>query len=191
MYRLLRDTHLLLGLFFFLFVMMFGVSSVRFAHHGWFAGGPAESESTLPVHPAKADTPRALARHLMEDGGLRGELHGVEEDGPAVRFSISRIGTVHDVRYERGAAEAEVKTRVFPFMDKMTWLHATFGVQHEYGPHNVWGVLMFLTSVGLLALGGTGLYLWFRMRSERRAGSIVLAANLVLGAVLIALIWAG
>ena len=76
-------------------------------------------------------------------------------------------------------------------MDQMTWMHATFGVEHEYGPHNLWGVLMLLTSVGLLVLGGTGLYLWFRMRSERRVGSILLAANLVFGVVLIALIWTG
>ncbi len=191
MYRILRDTHLLLGLFLFVFVMMFGISSLDFSHHGWFGSEPTDSESTVVVDPGQASTPRELARHLMEEQGYRGGLHDIREAEGRIHFNISRIGTVHDVDYTRGARKAQVRTRVFPFMSMMTWMHGTFGMQHEYAPHNVWGALMFLTSVGLLVLGGTGLYLWFKLRAERRIGLILLLGNLVFGATLIVLLWVG
>ena len=191
MYRVLRDTHLLVGLFFLVFVMMFGVSSLHFSHRGWFGSEPAETESTVVVDPGQASTPRELARHLMEEQGYRGGLDDIRDAEGQIRFNISRIGTVHDVRYTRGAREAQVRTRVFPFMNMMTWMHTTFGMHHEYAPHNVWGALMFLTSVGLLVLGGTGLYLWFKLRTERRIGAVLLFGNLVFGAGLIALLWIG
>ena len=43
MYRVLRDTHLLVGLGLFAFVLMFGVSSVKFAHRDWFSNDPVET----------------------------------------------------------------------------------------------------------------------------------------------------
>lgn len=191
MYRLLRDTHLLLGLFLFVFILMFGVSSLHFSHRSWFDSEPATTESTVAVDPGQASTARQLARHLMAEQGFRGGLHDVRDAEGEIRFNISRIGTVHDVRYTPGSREAHVKTRAFPFMNMMTWMHTTFGMQHEYAPHNVWGALMLLTSVGLLVLGGTGLYLWFKLRAERRIGLVLLLGNLVFGAVLIVLLWVG
>ena len=191
MYRVLRDTHLLLGLFLLVFIMMFGVSSLHMSHRGWFGSQPAESESIVVVDPGQASTPRELARHLMEEQGYRGGLHDIQDAEGQIHFNISRIGTVHDVRYTRGAREALVRTRVFPVINMMTWMHTTFGIQHEYAPHNVWGALMFLTSVGLLVLGGTGLYLWFNLRTERRIGLILLLGNMVFGATLIVLLWVG
>jgi hypothetical protein len=127
----------------------------------------------------------------METESYRGELHEVREAEGRITFNISRMGTVHDVTYTRGEAEAHVKTRVFPFMSMLVWMHATFGVQHEYPLHNVWGWLMLLTSLGLLALGGTGLYLWFKLKKERRIGVALLGANVVAGVGLIALLWIG
>ena len=191
MYRVWRDTHLLLGLFVSAFVMMFGLSSLLFSHRGWFATGPAETESTVVVDPAQASTPRALARHLMKEQGYRGGLHDIRDAEGLVELSIRRMGTVHDVRYTRGSREARVKSRVFPFMNMLAWMHTTFGMQNDYAPHNLWGALMFLTSVGLLALGGTGLYLWFKLRAERRIGLVLLGGNLAFGAAMIALLWIG
>ena len=191
MYRVLRDTHLLSGLFLFVFVMMFGISSLLFSHRRWFGSEPALSESTVVVDPGRASTPRELARHLMEEQGYRGGLHGIRDAEGQIHFNIGRIGTVHDVRYTRGAREAQVRTRVFPFMNMMTGMHTTFGMHHEYAPHNAWGALMLLTSVGFLILGGTGLYLWFKLRAERRIGLVLLCANLVFGATLIASLWFG
>lgn len=188
MYRILRDTHLLLGLFLCSFTLLFGVSSLVFAHRSWFDTKPVQTEETVSVDPARAATPRALANQLIEAEGYGGWLSRIRETDDEVSFVIGRMGTIRNILYRRGAGEAQVKTRVFPFTAMLTWMHATFKVTHEYALHNVWGALMFLTSVGLLVLGGTGIYLWYRMRDERRVGTVLLAGNAAF-LVLMALIW--
>jgi hypothetical protein len=49
---------------------------------------------------------------------------------------------------------------------------------------------MFLTAVGLLILGITGTYLWFKIYKERLAGSILLAGGLAYGLTLVFLLGA-
>jgi len=42
----------------------------------------------------------------------------------------------------------------------------------------------------LLLIGGTGVYLWYKMHSERRLGTVLLTANLLVSiGLLIALRW--
>ena len=47
MYGFLRNTHLVLGLLFFPFVLLFGVSSVQFSHNDWFDREPNAVEMTV------------------------------------------------------------------------------------------------------------------------------------------------
>ena len=72
MYRYLRNTHLFLGLFSFLFVMMYGVSSVQMAHNTWFNNKPTVNESAEKIAPLL--DARQAARLLMDKYGWRGEL---------------------------------------------------------------------------------------------------------------------
>ena len=48
---------------------------------------------------------------------------------------------------------------------------------------------MFLTSIGLLVMGATGIYLWFKTYRERLVGSILLVGNLLFGVAMVALLW--
>ncbi len=189
MYHILRNTHLLLGLALCSFVLLFGVSSIKFAHQDWFTAKPTETHLTATVEPSEADTPRALARLLMDREGYRGGLNNIRDTDGGFRFNIGRMGTIHEVRYERGSPEVRVKKRVFPFADMLTWMHATFGIDHEYPLHNLWGWLMLVTSIGLLGLGGTGIYLWFKIYRERLVGSILLFGNLCFGLLLMLLLF--
>ena len=188
MYKLWRDIHLLLGLFLCGAILVLGVSSVIFAHRTWFDNEPTVTEHTVPVDPAGAGTPRALANQLVATQGYRGWLSRVRETDEDVRLVIGRMGTIHDVHYQRGAAEAHVKKRVWPFTAMLTWMHGMFKVDHEYALHNVWGWLMLTASVGLLVLGGSGIYLWWRLQSERRVGLALLGGN-GLFLLMMALIW--
>ena len=61
MYRVLRDTHLLVGLGLFAFVLMFGVSSVKFAHRDWFSNDPVETHLTVQIDPSVAETSKISA----------------------------------------------------------------------------------------------------------------------------------
>lgn len=188
MYRLLRNTHLLLGLLFFPFVLMFGVSSVRLAHNDWFPAEPDTVATTVTVDPAKAMSPRALGRLLMEQEGYSGYLLNIKETDGGYNFLIERIGTIYEISYQTGSPEARVTHKIYPMMAVLTWMHQTFGIDHEYGLHNFWGLLMLLTSVVLLVLGATGIYLWFKIHQERVVGSIVMCVSLVFGVSIILLL---
>ena len=191
MYKILRETHLLLGLALTTFVLMFGISSLRFAHNDWFSTKPVVEHLTVAVAPMAATTPRALARTLMVTEGYRGQINRIRENEETIRLNIARMGTIHEVTWQRGASAVAIKKRVFPLMGMLTWMNVMFRVDHEYAFHNVWGWLMFFTSIGLLVLGGTGIYLWFKIYRERLIGLVLLGGNLVFGLALILLLYAG
>src|SRR6185369_14882440 len=98
MYKWLRNTHLLLGLFCFLFLMMYGVSSVQMAHNTWFDLKPAVTESQGALARG-IDDPRDIARRLMDQGLVNGELQQIRKTGSGYGFRVVRPGTVYEVAY--------------------------------------------------------------------------------------------
>ena len=90
LYRTLRNTHLLLGMAQCSFVLLFGVSSIKFAHQDWFTAKPTETHLTVTVDPVEADTPRRLARLLMDREGYRGGLNKIRDTDDGFRFTIGR-----------------------------------------------------------------------------------------------------
>ena len=180
MYRLMRNVHLILGLVFALALGVYLLSSVRLAHRSWFTGKPTISEETLAVDPSEAGTPRALGLHLMAAHGLRGEIARVQTlDDGAFSLAIRRIGTNHQVRYEAGASEAQVRTSRLVFTGMLMGMHFTYGFWHESPTINLWSGVMLLTSFALFLMGASGIYLWFKTYEERRIGSVLLAGGLI------------
>lgn len=188
MYRLMRSLHLGLGQFFLFFLLMYGASAVQMAHPAWFPMEPAVTEERLAVDPALAGSAPALAHLLREEHGLRGDLQRVDETPGGLSLRIVRPGTVHDVEYDRAAGAAQVRTSVATFMGMLNRIHHVGGLWHEYALINVWGLLVGLVSVGLVLLALSGIYLWFRIHRERRAGALVLGASLAVSLTLMVLI---
>ena len=189
MYRLIRNIHLTLGLAFALALGIYLLSSVRLAHRSWFKPEPAVSEKSLAVDPRHAGTPRALGLHLIEEHGLRGEVVRVQTpDDVSITLTIRRLGTAYQVQYQRGAPEAQVKTTRLAFIGMLQSMHFSHGFWHEMGMINVWSAVLLLTSIALLTLGATGIYLWFKTYDERKVGSILLTSALVFGLGLLVLV---
>ena len=46
-------------------------------------------------------------------------------------------------------------------------MHFTHGFWHESFWMNVWGAFLLFTSIALLLIGATGIYLWFKTYDER------------------------
>jgi hypothetical protein len=44
---------------------------------------------------------------------------------------------------------------------------------------NLWGWTVLFASLGLFALGGTGIFMWFKLYKERTIGLVLLGANLL------------
>ncbi len=180
MYRLIRNVHLILGLVFALVLGVYLLSSVRLAHRSWFTATPTVTEESLPVDPSQAGTPRALALHLIEEYGLRGEIVRIRpsDEGNFVTV-IRRLGTGYQVRYQAGAEQANVKTTRQAFIGMMLSMHFSHGFWHEVGLINVWGAVLLATSIALLLIGASGIYLWFKTFDERIVGSVLLAGGLL------------
>lgn len=179
MYLWMRNLHLFLGGLFALFLLVYGASAVQMAHPDWFPMKPATTESRVPVEAgAAARGPRALARYFIEEHGLRGEVNRVKQTENGYEFRIVRPGTVYVVEYSPGSREAHVTTQVATFLGMLNRIHHLGGLWHEYPLLNLWGGLVGLTSLGLILLGVSGLYLWFRIHRERLVGTILLALSL-------------
>jgi hypothetical protein len=114
MYRWLRNIHLILGTFSFLFLMMYAVSAVQMAHNRWFSSKPTVTEIELAV--GAGQTPRAAAQALMQQHGMRGELGGVKQSPEGSSFRITRPGTVYEVVYNQAAGKAKVRTNTANFI---------------------------------------------------------------------------
>jgi hypothetical protein len=187
MYKFIRNTHLLIGLFAFLFLLMYGVSAVQMAHNKWFSSKPAVSESELALTPRVPDA-RVVARELMDRHGIRGELAQVRKAGPGFSFRIVRPGTVYEISYTAETGAAKVKTNVANLMGMLNRIHHIGGLWHEFTLTNVWAVFVALISVALIVLSLTGIYLWFKIHTERIIGVILLVLSLGYSLTLIVLI---
>ena len=187
MYRLLRNTHLFLGVAAFLFLMMYGVSAVQMAHPGWFSMKPTVSETRLILTADTPDDPRAIARALRPIG-VRGDIREVSVSDAGYKFEVARPGAYYEIEYARATREVKVRIKTNGFMAVLNRIHHLRGAWHDYAPLNAWGVMIGLVSAGLILLGATGIYLWFTIHSERPIGTVLLAINLGICVTLLVLI---
>jgi len=175
MYKLFRNTHLILGLIAVPFLLMYAASAVQMAHRIRLTHTIQESQFTL----LPALEPRAVAQQLMDYHGYSGELVNIESGPTAFRFDINRIGTSVNVIYERATGRTLIRESTQGFMGMLNRLHHAHGLSHSTPALNAWGWALAFISVTLLLLGATGVYMWFRLRKERIIGAILLSANLV------------
>lgn len=187
MYRLLRNTHLFLGLAAFLFLLMYGVSAVQMAHNHWFSMKPTVSETRVTLARNTSDDPRAIARALRSIG-VRGDMGAVSVSDAGCKFEVARPGAYYKVDYARATREAKVRIQTTGFMAVLNRIHHLRGAWHDYAPLNAWGVMVGLVSAGLILLGVTGIYLWFTIHSERIIGVVLLAINLGICVTLLVLV---
>jgi hypothetical protein len=159
MYRTLRDIHLCVAMFLFAFLMAYATSAVDFAHRKWLPHSRKTTEEVRHFPPGITDA-RVLARNW------RGELDRIENAAGYLRF---RVGNSVEVAYSIATGETKVRTTSVGIFSRLNRIHTSRGV---------WAYVVILFSVGLLTLGATGLYLWFKNHNERAVGVVML----VLGA---------
>ncbi len=181
MFRLMRNVHLWLGLASVLMALMFALSSLFVVFRQSIDTQPEENQRTVQVAPELASTPRALARELILNHDVKGELAAVEEDAEAITFRIHRPGVQHKVSYSKAAGEATIEETRWGVGQTLLQVHVMHGFWHEWAPAWIWALLGFLTSVALLLLGASGIYLWFEHHKERVIGGVLLAFGLIYG----------
>ena len=148
------------------------------AHPSWFSLQPGITETQVAIATEVSDNPRVLARALMDDHGLRGGLDEVKQTPEGYELRISSLGTEHQVSYSRAKGEAKVRTFRANFMGILNRLHHVAGFLRGDGIQQTWAAFVGVVSVGLILLASTGIYLWFKLFSERTVGIVLLATSL-------------
>lgn len=184
-YPVLRTTHLLCGAFALPMLWMYGVSAVQMAHSTWFRLRPEVTERQTPAPRGYTDG-RALAREVMETQKIRGEIASIQATPAGFDVRVEVPGTVHEIRYDGVRGAVRLRSSVSGVMGMLNRLHHAAGLWHPYLFLRLWGALAGLVSVATLALGATGLWLWWLRREERKWGLILLTANVVFAAALLA-----
>lgn len=181
MFRLMRNLHLIFGLVFFVFALVFAVSSLVIIYRPWLPTGREDTEQTVKIAAENAGTPRALALEIMRSQDLAGDLRQIEQTEDGITFLIVRPGTRSEVEYSSSSGEAKIQTHRQNFLETLVQLHTNHGFWHDFLPANAWALLSLLGSIGLFLLGATGIYLWFCHHEERVIGSVLLVVGLVYG----------
>ncbi len=171
MYQTLRNLHLSIALFSLMFLLAFGISAVDLAHRKWL---PHPSKITVESRklPPDITDARVLAREW------RGELGEIETPPGMIKFRVTTsLGRSHDVAYSIATGDATIQTSTVGLFTTLAWIHISQGI---------WAFVAILMSLGLLTLGVTGVYLWFKNHNERRVGAalILLGAGTMLGLVI-------
>ena len=179
MFRLMRNIHLILGLVFVVYALLFAISSLFIIYRPWLPDTRVDSERTVRVTAQQAQTPRALALELMRNHDLKGDLMEIEQTDEGMEFVVMRPGTRAEVAYSPSSGEAKINTRRQGLLQMLVQLHVNHGFWHDFLPSNAWSLLTVLGSIGLFLLGATGVYLWFCHHEERVIGGVILAVGLI------------
>jgi hypothetical protein len=135
MYRWFRDVHLFVGLLAFPFLLMYCLSSIRMTHSSWFSDRIQWTEREVEVGTFDAASGRALARVLLQQHGLRGELRQITSTDSGFRLEIERPGMFHQVEYSRETGKSRIRSGAANFMQVLAGIHEITGLRHQTRVH--------------------------------------------------------
>jgi hypothetical protein len=189
-YRWIRDLHLYFGLFVSPFILLFA-ASVFFLNHAKVGSPATTSPETfrdlrIPdgIEQLQGRDAVDRAREILPQVGLTGEigfLRVLRKERHLV-FPVSKPGFDATVDVDVASRSAVVSKRTSGWWEALAYLHKS------PGPHNVnirgnwfwtraWGWLADTTIYLTLFISISGVYLWYAIKAERRAGLWLLGAG--------------
>jgi hypothetical protein len=187
-YALLRDLHLGAGLFAAVFVAAYALSAAQMAYRVVRPAEPEVSSRVVAIPPGVGLEARPLARWLMREHDLSGDLVEVGERRARTTLRIAGPGAVHRVEVDRGARRAEIVSERMGAVRMLLRLHETGGLGRDHWALDAWGGLLLAVSLALLALAGSGLTMWFLRHRRLRFGVPLFVGTLVAGLTLLTLV---
>jgi hypothetical protein len=187
-----RKLHYYLGLYLLLFLWLFALSGLVLNHPRWTAGQfwsrrhETVSEHTIRQDPAGTD--EELTTGIMRELALVGEPGALRRDstGSRFEFQVVRPGRVYRVAADLSARRASVTEIRLDRWGAIDALHKLTGVRldkpqerREWIMTRLWSLAMDALAIGLLVLVATGLYLWYRLGTNRVGGIVALALGAI------------
>ena len=186
-----RRLHLYLGLALLPWFLMYGISSIPFAHAPYFDARDAAKKRPLwttrmdrivdvevPSEGADEHAMRSFGARLMREAGLEGTSFGVYRQSPhqinvyAYSFRQSTL-----LKYAVDARRLVVEDRRFRWDHFFTGMHARGGFEDERWIVRSWSVVVDLVVIGMIVWVASGLYMWWGVRGHRRWGWLAIAAG--------------
>ncbi|MEX2284118.1 MAG: PepSY-associated TM helix domain-containing protein [Gemmatimonadota bacterium] len=186
-----RRLHFYVGLYFLLFIWLFSISGLLLNHSQWsvaqFWDKREESSSVLEIRALSATADEAIAHELSQQLGVVGEVGRIERaENGRFRLQVNRPGRTLQIEADLAARSASVKEITVNAAGVLDALHRFTGVrvddpkeQRDWLLTGLWSFAMDALAVGLGIMVLSGVYMWFRLRKNRRAGLVALSAGVV------------
>ena len=183
-----RRTHLYLGLALLPWFLMYGLSSIPFAHTPFFER--RDAAKGLPMWTLRAthtvDLPvpeeplelRALGAALLRQAGVSASSFGVYRQSPT-QLNVYAYSFRHStqLKYFIDQQRMTVEDRRFRWDQFLTGMHGRGGFEQEGLLDRSWSVIVDLVCLAIALWIASGLYMWWGLQGSRTWGLIAIAAG--------------
>jgi hypothetical protein len=185
-----RRTHLYLALVLLPWFLMYGISSVPFAHSQFFNDRDArlklpnwilryEKPLDVPLPNADPVAMRQFGKALLDDGGIQAETYGVyRQSATQINVYAYSFWRSTQVLYFTDRKIVRAEDRRFRWDQFLTGMHARGGFDQDGWLVSSWSVVVDVVQIGILIWIASGLVMWWEIRSHRRWGLLAIAVGL-------------
>jgi len=182
-----RRLHLYLGLTLAPWFLMYGVSSIPFAHNQYFEardkakGLPlwtTRLEQKYSIEVPAAGELRAVGARIMKDLGLKGAFGAYRQSPNQLIVYVYTFRQATQVKYFIAEQRITVEDRRFRFEHFLTGMHARGGFEQDSLLDKLWGIVVDVVCLGMLSWVLTGLYMWWGLPSLRKWGWVAFLGGL-------------
>lgn len=182
--RFNRRAHLYLGLILLPWVLMYGLSSLLISHQSWFR--PATEQKWEPLYerpyqralPEGADV-REVAYEILRENGLDGAFYHQRPNRGELRITRHTFFDQIRLTYLVDAQKIRAERQQMPWHQVIIRMHFRGGYHQPSFLNKLWGVVVDITCVAIVAWVATGLIMWWRLARVRATGALALAAGVV------------
>jgi hypothetical protein len=186
-----RKLHFYLGLYFLFFLWLFSLTGLLLNHGRWAmalgANQRAETRYERSIEIPAGNTDLARARDIIRQLNLVGEVDWPASQQPGrLAFNVNRPKDANQVRVDLSEKRAFVQ-----HFDNSHW--ATFRIFHTFSGSRynapgterdwivttAWVIAMDALAAGLIVMVFGSYYMWYRLKSKRTLGVVVLTAGFV------------
>jgi hypothetical protein len=190
--RVIRRTHLYLGLFLAPWMLMYALSTLLMTRRDFVLSFYPARIPAMTVEreldytrsfPANA-TPQQIGRGILEDLGLDGahRLSGGTEGKPLVIDRLRSLGTKRIV-FTPGNGKLTLEREEFRSLTFLERLHRRRGYQQPYAVEDAWAFTVDLAAIAMVLWALSGLWMWWELKPTRRWGAACLGFSAILFAV--------
>ncbi|MGH9659018.1 MAG: hypothetical protein ACRD96_10775 [Bryobacteraceae bacterium] len=189
-----RRLHLYLALSLLPWFLMYGLSSVPFAHQGlldpmYNDGVPLwtlRHERAYEIAVPEDGELRPVGERIVRDTGLEGSFGAHRVSPKVLEVYVHTFRHASRARYYIDQKKLTVEDRRFRWDHFLTGMHARGGFDQPGLLTRTWSVLVDLVCIGFLLWIASGVYMWWHVRGHRGWGWLALGSGALSFAVFLA-----